>query len=135
MPAGAGEPEAKRQGPSQSLRLGYGVLQTLALALFEALCIHAGRVETIFRQLEMNSLPIPTALLLEISRWMRSPLGYGPLAVLWVVLLVLAARGALDGALKALMVINGVVVVVVLPYAYLSLRMPIVAIERALEGR
>lgn len=89
--------------------------------------------EKLFHDLEMHDLPAPTEAMLSVSGLIRTPAGSVLVAVIGLVMIALACRGAFDRRLKKMILFNGIWVLLLIPFTYLSLHMPIVKIEQNLR--
>ena len=132
MESGIPNPESVADAPKPP-RIPYCLIQAASLSVFTGFCWVARHYETIFSQLEMKVLPAPTELVLSVSRVVRGL----PFLVpgIGIILIVLALRGVLDRWLKELIVINIVWAVLMIPFGYLSLHLPIAQILKTLSEK
>jgi len=91
--------------------------------------------DEIFNQMEMRQLPLPTEGILALGRFIRTAVGILVVIGVAAALVTLTILGAFDKFLVKLIVLNCIAIGLVLPVGYLSLHMPIVHIQRALEDR
>lgn len=119
--------------PFRFLRLWFCVSLLLGLGLLVGVCWYARSYEEIFNQMEMRQLPLPTESLLALGRFVRTTVGLMTVVALGVGLSVLTVRGTFDRVLIRGVVINCIGIALLIPFAYLSLHMPIVQMQRQLE--
>jgi hypothetical protein len=121
--------------PPSPPRIGYCLIQAASLSVFSALCWTAVKYQAVYDQLGMTMLPAPTALLLAVGKLISSPPGMFIIPVLGVLLIVLALKGKLDPYLRKLITINILWALLMIPFGYLSLHMPIAQIEETLRNK
>ena len=118
---------------SRALRIWYCLFQAASLSVFAGLCWMARGYEDIFNQLGMTRLPAPTELLLYVARRVREYPYVVP--IIGLILIGLALRAKLDRRLVNLIIINCVWVVLMIPFFYVSLHLPIAQIQQVLENK
>lgn len=124
-----GVPEAR---PPRRL---YCVFQVATLALTAGFSWVARGFDTVFRELEMKALPAPTEAFLALAAFLRTPVGAASLVLLAAVLVSVALKGGFDRILSPLIVANALFGLILVPFATLSLRMPVLQIQRALDEK
>jgi hypothetical protein len=128
--SGIPNPESGTADAPRPPRIGFCLIQAASLSVFTGLCWAAGTYEKIFNDLEMIRLPAPTESLLFVARGVRAWPFVVP--VVGLALIALALRGTLDRWLRKLIVINIVWAVLMIPFGYLSLHLPIRMIAETL---
>jgi hypothetical protein len=127
--------EARPEGapPSAPPRLLTSVLQTLSGMALGALAFITAGFDEVFQKLEMRELPLPTEAFLALSRFIRWPVGSALFVLLELGLVALIVRGTLDRILKKLIVANGLFLTLLVPFYVLSIFLPIIRIQQALD--
>jgi len=121
--------------PPRSLRAWYCACVVIFLTMLTGLGWFARGYDEIFNQMEMRQLPLPTEGILALGRFIRTAVGILVVIGVAAALVTLTILGAFDKFLVKLIVLNCIAIGLVLPVGYLSLHMPIVHIQRALEDR
>jgi hypothetical protein len=116
-------------------RIWYCVAQCFSVSMLLGLSWIVPKFEAIFKQLEMKHLPAPTELLLATAGVIRTPLGSITVVMAGVTLIALVFKGVFDPRLKRMFLFNVAGALALIPFAYLSLYMPILRIQRELQGR
>ncbi|MBI3855009.1 MAG: hypothetical protein HY293_04885 [Planctomycetes bacterium] len=119
----------------RALRLWYLASLIVALGTTVGVCWFARGYEAIFEQMEMRVLPLPTESLLSLGQFVRSAAGTVAVLLLAGVLIALTLKGLFDEVLIKLILANSIWATLIIPFAYLSLHLPIVQIQRALENK
>ena len=123
------------KSPTPRLRIWYAAIQAVVLAVFVRLCWVCVEFELIFEQLDMKHLPVPTEAFLALARAVRTPVGTILVAALAVVLAMLGLRGKFDPRLRKLIAGNVIGLAFLIGFGLLSLYLPIIKIQQALERR
>jgi type II secretory pathway component PulF len=129
------EPAPVPAAPSRALRIWYSVIQGVSLSVFVGLCWISKKFEEIFAQLEMRHLPAPTELVLAVAPLVRTPGGLFLLGAIGVALSILGIRGKFDRLLRKLIGINVLGTLGLMAFVVLSLFLPIIQIQHALEKK
>lgn len=110
------------------------ILQPLTFLITLALGVVATRFQKVFDAMEGLELPFPTQAILAFSRCMIHPAGIAVSALLVISLCVAVARGMLDRVLNKLIAFNVLWAVGYPGFATLSVFLPVINIQRALES-
>jgi len=119
--------------PSKALRRWYALIQIVSLSTFVVLSWLAQGIERVYQHLEFKALPAPTELSITIAQGVRSAAGSVVLALTAILLVAFGLRGTFDRHLRALIKINVIGTALMIGFYVLSLYMPILRIQQALN--
>jgi len=90
-------------------------------------------VDRVSAEMEMKDLPIPTEVVVKISRFLQTPVGIAVAVFCFVTVLLLTIKGVLDRILKLLIGLNAAWLVAFLLMSWSSF-FALVRISEALKG-